>query len=145
MRKTILSLIFFKDVLKSAKIGKNRTFPKISDKKVYHWHWKLSSTSRTQFAEKNWASLAFGLSFSSSRETCKKLKFEILKLLEMHWTCQFYHHHVILYHIILSFWLLGGAYAPRRAPPSADGPQKIDWQKHQSGQFKIAVLKSMQS
>ena len=29
---------------------------------------------------KNWTSLAFGLSFSSSsRETCKKLKFEILK------------------------------------------------------------------
>ena len=45
----------------------------------------------------------------------KILKFEIHKLLEMHWNCQFYRHHVVLYHFKClttppggSFWLLGG-------------------------------------
>ena len=28
----------------------------------------------------------------------KKLEIEIFRLLEMHWNCQSYHHHVILYH-----------------------------------------------
>ena len=68
----------------------------------------------------------------------KKLDFEILKLLEMHWTCQFYHHHVILYHIKLftivpsggPFWLLeggGGLLAHHAAHPLPTGqtPQSL--------------------
>ena len=53
----------------------------------------------------------------------KILEFEVLKLLEMHWNCQSYHHHVILYHFksftIPSgrpFWLLGGACATCASP-----------------------------
>ena len=51
------------------------------------------------------------------------LKFEVLKLLEIHWNGQSYHDHIILYHfksfMIPSggpFWLLGGA-CTTHAPP----------------------------
>ena len=57
----------------------------------------------------------------------KSLKFEIFKLLEMHWNCQSYHNHDILYHFKSftfpssgPFWLLGGRWGcvgtPRTRP-----------------------------
>ena len=62
----------------------------------------------------------------------KLLKFEIFKLLEMHWNCQSYHHRVIFVSLknILRFhqadlfgsWGGGGCVRTPRTPPPAYGP-----------------------
>ena len=58
----------------------------------------------------------------------KKLTFEVFILLEMHWNCQTYYHHVILYHFkyFTTFLAPGGVHAHPAYPP-AYGPGSSEY------------------
>ena len=68
----------------------------------------------------SWTLAARVLGRSGACSLGKNEKFEAFKLLEIHWDCQSYHHHVNLYHFEFfrrTFLALGGGACAPRAPP----------------------------